>query len=66
MGQLYDGALTKENYIENIRKVRFVNIEILDEKLYMELDGDKDKEKRQISSISIKAVRVRHSSYYLD
>jgi hypothetical protein len=48
MGQLYDGALTKENYIEGVRKVRFANNEILDEKQYMELDGDKDKEKRQI------------------
>jgi len=61
MGQLYDGALTKENYIDSIKKARFTNIEILDEKLYMELDEDKDKvnqEKRQITSISIKAVTV--------
>ena len=48
IGQLYDGALTKENYINSIRKVRFVNIEILDEKLYMELDGDKDKERDKL------------------
>jgi len=55
-----DGALTKENYIESIKKAGFTNIEILDEKLYMELDEDKDQEnqqKRQISSISIKAVK---------
>jgi arsenite methyltransferase len=55
-----DGALTKENYVDSIAKAGFTNIEILDEKLYMELDEDKDKvnqEKRQITSISIKAVK---------
>lgn len=55
-----DGALTKENYIDSITKAGFTNIEILDEKLYMELDKDKDQEnqeKRQITSISIKAVK---------
>jgi ubiquinone/menaquinone biosynthesis C-methylase UbiE len=56
-----DGALTKENYIDSIKKAGFTNVEILDEKLYMELDEDKDKEdqeKRQISSISIRAVKL--------
>jgi arsenite methyltransferase len=55
-----DGALTKENYIDSIEKAGFTNIEILDEKLYMELDENKVKEnqeKRQISSISIRAVK---------
>jgi arsenite methyltransferase len=55
-----DGALTKENYIDSIKKAGFINIEILDEKLYMELDEDKEiekQEKRQITSISIKAVK---------
>ena len=55
-----DGALTKENYIDDIKKAGFTNIEILDEKLYMELDETKDiedQEKRQITSISIKAVK---------
>lgn len=53
-----DGALTKENYIHSIKKAGFTNIEILDEKLYMELDKDKEnQEKRQITSISIKAVK---------
>ena len=55
-----DGALTKENYIDSIKKVGFTNIEILDEKLYMELGKDKDievPEKRQITSISIRAVK---------
>jgi ubiquinone/menaquinone biosynthesis C-methylase UbiE len=53
-----DGALTKENYIDSIRKAGFTHIEILDEKLYMEVDeGKEDQEKRQITSISIKAVK---------
>ena len=55
-----DGALTKENYIDSIEKAGFTNIEILDEKLYMELGEDKVKEnqeKRQITSISIKAIK---------
>jgi arsenite methyltransferase len=52
-----DGALTKEHYIDSIKKAGFTNIEILDEKLYMELEEDKNKEKRQITSISIKAVK---------
>jgi arsenite methyltransferase len=55
-----DGALTKENYIDSIKKAGFTNIGILDEKLYMELGEDNDQEnqeKRQISSISIKAFK---------
>ena len=55
-----DGALTKENYIDGIKKAGFTNIEILDEKLYTELNETQDKEheeNRQISSISIKAVK---------
>lgn len=52
-----DGALTKEHYIDSIKKAGLTNIEILDEKLYMELEEDKNKEKRQITSISIKAVK---------
>ena len=55
-----DGALTRENYVDSIKKAGFTNIEILDEKLYMELEEDtnrEDNEKRQISSISIKAVK---------
>jgi hypothetical protein len=46
--------------LNSIRKAGFTDIEILDEKLYMELDEDKDiegQEKRQITSISIKAVK---------
>ena len=53
-----DGALTKENYIDSIKKAGFTNIEILDEKLYMELEAKTEgQEKRQITSISIKAVK---------
>ena len=53
-----DGALTKENYIDSIKKAGFTNVEILDEKLYMELEKQKeDQEKRQITSISVKAVK---------
>lgn len=53
-----DGALTKENYIDGIKKAGFTNIGILDEKLYMELDDSKErKEKRQITSISVKATK---------
>jgi arsenite methyltransferase len=47
-----DGALTKENYIESIRQAGFTNIEILDEKPYLEMEqGDE----RKITSITIKA-----------
>jgi ubiquinone/menaquinone biosynthesis C-methylase UbiE len=53
-----DGALTKANYLDSIKKAGFTNTEILDEKPYMELDNDKiGQEKRQITSISIKAVK---------
>ena len=53
-----DGALTKENYIDSIKKSGFTDVEILDEKLYMELEADEEgQEKRQITSISIKAVK---------
>lgn len=52
-----DGALTKENYIDSIRKAGFTNIEVLDEKSYMELDKDQDPEKRQITSLSIRAIK---------
>lgn len=53
-----DGALTKENYLDSIKKAGFTNTEILDEKRYMELDEDKkDQEKRQITSISIRAIK---------
>ena len=46
-----DGALTKENYIESIRKAGFYNIETLQETPYIERDG------RKITGIVIKAVK---------
>ena len=53
-----DGALTQENYIDSIKKSGFTDVEILDEKLYMELEADEEgQEKRQITSISIQAVK---------
>jgi arsenite methyltransferase len=53
-----DGALTKENYVESIRKAGFQNLEILDEKLYtQEGSDDKIDGKRRISSIVVKAVK---------
>ena len=55
-----DGALTKENYLEIIRKAGFRNPEILEEKLYTQdqQDGKEDKvDNRKISSIVVKAVK---------
>jgi len=50
-----DGALTKEHYLDCIRKAGFSDIEVLEEKLYM--DGYKI-EGRQITSLVIKAVKT--------
>jgi SAM-dependent methyltransferase len=49
-----DGALTRENYLENIRKAGFNNVKVLEEKLYMEgdqVDG------RKITSLVIRALK---------
>jgi arsenite methyltransferase len=46
-----DGALTRENYIDSIRKGGFKNIEILQETPYIEAHG------RKITSLVIKAVK---------
>ena len=46
-----DGALTKENYIDSIRKAGFNNIEISQETPYIEGDG------RKITSLVIKAFK---------
>jgi hypothetical protein len=53
-----DGALTKENYLESIRKAGFQNPEVLEEKLYTQEESDNkvDGNKRRISSIVVKAV----------
>lgn len=55
-----DGALTKENYLESIRKAGFQNPEILEEKLYIQEDQEEGNYKvgnRKISSIVVKAVK---------
>jgi arsenite methyltransferase len=46
-----DGALTKENYINSIRKAGFKNIEIAQETPYIEVEG------RKITSLVIKAEK---------
>jgi ubiquinone/menaquinone biosynthesis C-methylase UbiE len=54
-----DGALTKENYLESIRKAGFQNPKILEEKLYtQEESNNKVDDKRRISSIVVRAVKV--------
>jgi ubiquinone/menaquinone biosynthesis C-methylase UbiE len=50
-----DGALTKEHYLDSIRKAGFSNVEVLEERLYM--DGGDNVEGRQITSLAIKAVK---------
>ena len=50
-----DGALTKEHYLDSIRKAGFSDVEVLEEKLYM--DGD-NIEGRRITSLVIKAVKT--------
>ena len=50
-----DGALTKENYLNSIRKAGFKNVEILEEKPY--IDDQTDNERRKIFALVIKAVK---------
>lgn len=54
-----DGALTKENYLEKIKQAGFVDIEILDEKLYSEIENENNNnaDNRKITSITIKAYK---------
>jgi ubiquinone/menaquinone biosynthesis C-methylase UbiE len=52
-----DGALTKEHYIDSIKKAGFQNVEVLSETLYME-DGGEQVDSRKISSVVIKAVKT--------
>ena len=60
-----DGALTKDNYIKSIREAGFKNIEILDEKPYLELEEQQDPKqnqeddgrRRKITSLTIKAIK---------
>src|SRR6478752_4375970 len=60
-----DGALTKDNYIKSIKEAGFKNIEILDEKPYLELEQQQDpkqnqeddgRRRRKITSLTIKAI----------
>jgi hypothetical protein len=46
-----DGALTKENYIDNIRNAGFNKVEVIQETPYTEIDA------RQITSVIIKATK---------
>jgi ubiquinone/menaquinone biosynthesis C-methylase UbiE len=52
-----DGALTKEHYLDSIKKAGFQNVEVLSETLYME-DGGDQMDSRKISSVVIKAVKT--------
>ncbi len=49
-----DGALTKENYIDSIRKAGFTDVKVLDEKPYLEMESE---DKRKITSLTIKAIK---------
>ncbi|MDE1840889.1 MAG: arsenite methyltransferase [Thaumarchaeota archaeon] len=49
-----DGALTRENYIQSIKKAGFVNVDVLEERTYME--GEKVNG-RKISSLVIRAIK---------
>ena len=54
-----DGALTKKNYLDSIRKAGFKNVEILEERTYSEEKGNDNYKDatRKISSLLIKAVK---------
>ena len=49
-----DGALTKENYLKSIRDAGFQNIEVLNEKIYMDEGNFSDG--RKIVSIIVRAI----------
>jgi hypothetical protein len=56
-----DGALTKKNYLDSITKAGFKNVEVLEEKAYIEEDQQEDGDKasrRRISSLLIKATKA--------
>jgi arsenite methyltransferase len=58
-----DGALTKENYIKSIKDAGFKNIEILDEKPYLQIEQQEPQQNqendgsRKITSLTIKAIK---------
>jgi arsenite methyltransferase len=47
-----DGALTKENYLDSIRKAGFNNLQVLQEAAYLEDKTDK----RMMTSLVVKAI----------
>ena len=49
-----DGALTKENYLQSIRDAGFQNIEVVNEKTYMDETNFSDG--RKIISIIVRAI----------
>jgi len=51
---LHYGALTKENYLKSIKDAGFQNIEILNEKIYM--DENHFSDGRKIISIIVRAI----------
>jgi len=51
-----DGALTKEHYLDSIRKAGFQNIKVLNERLYM--DGGEEVDSRKITSVVIRAEKT--------
>jgi arsenite methyltransferase len=54
-----DGALTKKNCLDSVRKAGFENIEVLEEKAYIDdqVDNDGKNTRRMISSLLVKAVK---------
>lgn len=52
-----DGTVTKENYVDSIKKAGFQSVEVLNDTLYMENDGEQEGS-RKISSVVIKAVKA--------
>ena len=55
-----DGALTKENYLDSIRKAGFTNIEILEERpgnVVEDYNEHSEKKTRNITSITVKAFK---------
>ena len=55
-----DGALTKENYLNSIRKAGFANVEILEERpgsVVEDYNENSEKKTRNITSITVKAFK---------
>ena len=50
-----DGTLTKEHYLESIRRAGFTNVEVLSETLYM--DSGEETDDRRINSVVVRAIK---------